>query len=81
MSELMQFEIGISTSLYFPPKLTAGLERFSVRGKSLVPFPPPRMSTITFFCILAVICIRNLTYPLVLLSSINAPKKAKKKEL
>ena len=34
----MQFEIGMSTILNFPPKGTAGFERSLVSGKSLVPF-------------------------------------------
>ncbi len=38
MSELMQFEIGMSTSRYLPPSGTAGFERINVSGKQ----PRPR---------------------------------------
>ena len=41
MPLLMQFEIGMSISRYFPASGTAGLERCCVRGRSRVPFPPP----------------------------------------
>src|SRR3712207_1156070 len=44
MSELMQFEIGMSTSLYLPPSGTAGFERVSVSGDRRVPAPPPRIT-------------------------------------
>ena len=44
MSELMQFEIGMSTSLYLPPRGTAGFERECVRGDRRVPAPPPRIT-------------------------------------
>ncbi len=37
----MQFEIGISTMRYFPPKGTAGFERSFVKGNSREPLPPP----------------------------------------
>src|SRR5215831_3252669 len=43
-SELMQFEIGMSTSRYFPARGTAGLARSLVSGNSRVPAPPPRIS-------------------------------------
>ena len=42
--ELIQFEIGISTRRYFPAIGTAGFERLAVRGYSLVPAPPPRIT-------------------------------------
>src|SRR5688572_17973766 len=42
--ELMQLEIGTSTSRYFPASGTAGLERWLVRGNSRVPAPPPRIT-------------------------------------
>lgn len=45
--ELMQFEMGISTNRYLPPSGTAGLERSLVKGKSRVPWPPPRMTART----------------------------------
>src|SRR5438874_7136801 len=41
--ELMQLEIGISTSRYFPPSGTAGFERSLVSGNKRVPAPPPIM--------------------------------------
>lgn len=40
--ELRQFEIGISTNLYFPAMGTAGLDLVYVSGNSLVPLPPPK---------------------------------------
>src|SRR5918992_429918 len=43
-SELMQFEMGISTSRYLPPSGTAGLERCCVSGKRREPAPPPRIT-------------------------------------
>ena len=42
MSELIQFEIGISTNLYFPAIGTAGFDRFSVKGYKREPCPPPK---------------------------------------
>src|SRR5208283_4226567 len=42
--ELMQFEIGMSTSRYLPASGTAGLERSFVNGNSRVPWPPPMMT-------------------------------------
>ncbi len=48
MSELMQFEIGMSTSRYLPPSGTAGFERSSVSGDRRVPAPPPRMTARMF---------------------------------
>src|SRR5437868_5358560 len=48
MSELMQFEMGTSTSRYFPPKGTAGFERVSVSGERRVPAPPPRITARMF---------------------------------
>src|SRR5215210_8337416 len=48
MSELMQFEIGMSTSRYLPPSGTAGFERRSVRGDRRVPAPPPRITARMF---------------------------------
>ena len=43
ISELMQFEIGMSTKRYFPAIGTAGFERLSVNGANLEPCPPPRI--------------------------------------
>src|SRR5581483_7157660 len=40
---LMQLEIGMSMSRYFPATGTAGLERARVSGYSRVPRPPPRI--------------------------------------
>src|SRR5918912_4020276 len=48
MSELMQFEIGMSTSRYLPPSGTAGFERASVKGDRRVPAPPPRITARMF---------------------------------
>src|SRR5919107_5573856 len=48
MSELMQFEIGMSTSLYLPPRGTAGFERCCVRGERRVPAPPPSITARMF---------------------------------
>src|SRR5690606_1836480 len=42
--ELMQMEMGTSTSRYFPAKGTAGLAREAVSGNSRVPAPRPRMT-------------------------------------
>jgi len=53
MSELIQFEIGISTNLYFPAIGTAGFDLLSVRGDNLDPCPPPRIiANALFFIIL-----------------------------
>src|SRR5215204_3832314 len=48
MSELMQFETGMSMSRYLPPSGTAGFERRSVRGDRRVPAPPPRITARMF---------------------------------
>src|SRR5712691_10883757 len=56
-SELMQFEIGISTRRYFPPTGTAGFERCCVNGKSRVPAPPPRI-TASKLCFAAILVHR-----------------------
>src|SRR5829696_123799 len=47
--ELMQLEIGTSTSRYFPASGTAGLARWAVSGNSRVPAPPPRITESTRF--------------------------------
>lgn len=54
ISELIQFDIGISTSLYLPAIGTAGLDRCSVNGWSLEPWPPPKMIAKTFLLIMFV---------------------------
>jgi hypothetical protein len=52
ISELIQFEIGISTKRYFPAIGTAGLERLSVSGANLEPCPPPKiMANVLLFII------------------------------
>src|SRR5690242_10466567 len=43
MSACMQPLIGTSIRRYLPPIGTAGFDRVAVRGKSLEPWPPPRM--------------------------------------
>src|SRR5215213_4291053 len=48
MSELMQFETGMSMSRYLPPSGTAGFERSSVSGDKRVPAPPPRITARMF---------------------------------
>src|SRR5919197_3913130 len=48
MSELMQFDMGTSTSRYLPPRGTAGFERASVSGERRVPAPPPRITARMF---------------------------------
>ena len=55
MSELMQFEMGMSTSLYLPAIGTAGFERDAVSGYSLDPCPPPKMIDKTLSLIIAFI--------------------------
>ena len=47
-SELMQFDMGMSTSRYLPPKGTAGFERVSVSGDRRVPAPPPKITARMF---------------------------------
>src|SRR6185503_14159309 len=44
----MQFDMGTSISLYFPPSGTAGFERSRVNGKSREPAPPPSTTATTF---------------------------------
>ncbi|CAD0218891.1 protein of unknown function [Chryseobacterium sp. JV274] len=46
--EFRQFEIGISTNLYFPAIGTAGFDLEYVNGNNLVPLPPPKTMEITF---------------------------------
>lgn len=40
----MQFEMGISTSLYLPASGTAGFARSRVRGNNRLPAPPPMIT-------------------------------------
>src|SRR5690349_17017955 len=49
--ELMQLEIGMSTSRYLPASGTAGFERSLVRGNKRLPAPPPMITarTLTVF--------------------------------
>src|SRR5882762_6929371 len=42
--EFRQFDMGISTSRYFPAMGTAGFDRLAVNGYNLVPAPPPNMT-------------------------------------
>jgi hypothetical protein len=50
MSELIQFEIGMSTNLYFPAMGTAGFDRLSVKGAKRDPCPPPKiMANVVLF--------------------------------
>ena len=51
MSELIQFEIGMSTNLYLPAIGTAGLDLDSVNGYNLEPWPPPNIMANTLFFI------------------------------
>jgi hypothetical protein len=43
MSELIQFEIRISTKRYFSSNWNCRFERLSVKGVILEPCPPPKM--------------------------------------
>lgn len=45
--ELRQFEIGISTNLYFPAIGTAGFDLVFVNGNNRLPLPPPSTMEIT----------------------------------
>src|SRR6185369_13163619 len=47
-SELMQFEIGMSTRRYLPPNGTAGFDRSWVKGNRRLPAPPPRITASRF---------------------------------
>jgi hypothetical protein len=46
--------IGISTSLYFPPKGHAGFALSAVKGYRRVPFPPPSITVSTFTLVTSV---------------------------
>ena len=54
MSELMQFETGMSIKRYLPPSGTAGLALCLVSGCSRLPAPPPSISASTFFAAIRV---------------------------
>jgi hypothetical protein len=58
--ELRQLEMGISTSLYFPPMGTAGFERLAVNGYSLVPAPPPNITD--NICLLIILVFQFLKF-------------------
>ena len=45
--ELMQLEMGMSTSRYLPASGTAGLARSLVSGNNREPWPPPMMTEST----------------------------------
>src|ERR1043165_7760213 len=49
MSELMQFDTGISMRRYLPPSGTAGLACRRVSGNKRWPTPPPKMIATTWF--------------------------------
>jgi hypothetical protein len=51
MSEFKQFEIGMSTSLYFPAIGTAGFDLLAVSGYNRCPAPPPNITATIFFVI------------------------------
>src|ERR1041385_2237991 len=63
--ELMQLEIGMSTSRYLPASGTAGLARSFVSGNSRVPAPPPMITESTLLVlgdmreVPCVVAIRN----------------------
>src|SRR5450432_25809 len=50
--ELMQLEIGMSTSRYFPASGTAGFARSFVSGNSRLPCPPPMMTQRTLLTLM-----------------------------
>src|SRR2546421_10943255 len=58
-SELIQFDIAISTSRYFPPSGTAGFDRCCVSGNKRVPAPPPRI-TASRLCLAGIPMYANL---------------------
>lgn len=60
ISELIQFEIGISTSLYFPAIGTAGLLLSFVSGYNLDPWPPPNIIPSTLLLIILYFYLRDL---------------------
>ena len=50
--ELMQLEMGMSTSRYLPASGTAGFARSLVSGNSRVPCPPPMMTERTLLTLI-----------------------------
>jgi hypothetical protein len=52
----MQFDMGMSTSRYFPPNGTAGFALAWVNGNKRVPFPPPRTMANTSDIVLPLFC-------------------------
>ena len=52
ISELIQFEIGISTKRYFPAIGTAGLDLSAVKGYNRDPWPPPKIIESTLLLII-----------------------------
>src|ERR1017187_10544153 len=65
--ELMQLEMGISTSRYLPASGTAGLARSLVSGNRRVPCPPPMIteSTLLVLAVWRLVC--SITRPLFVL--------------
>src|ERR1019366_487382 len=62
--DLMQLEIGMSTSRYLPASGTAGLARSFVSGNRRVPCPPPMMTQRTLL-VLVVWRVRDIKIPFV----------------
>jgi hypothetical protein len=60
MLELIQLEIGISTSLYLPAIGTAGLLLAAVSGYNLLPAPPPRITEMRELLIVIIYQLRIL---------------------
>ena len=62
MSELIQFEIGISTNLYLPAIGTAGFDRVPVNEYNLDPCPPPNIIDKTSLLIIRPFILFSYTY-------------------
>src|SRR5476651_506674 len=62
--ELMQLEMGMSTSRYFPASGTAGFARSFVSGNRRVPCPPPMMTQRTLL-VLVVWRVLDIKVPFV----------------
>ncbi|GAC1381286.1 MAG: hypothetical protein NVSMB45_05840 [Ginsengibacter sp.] len=56
----MQLEIGISTKRYLPAIGTAGFDLLDVKGESLDPAPPPRITAISLLLIMSVSFIKHV---------------------